>query len=50
MDVSAPCLENKLSKVSEQSGESHGAAAAAAQKECEEMAVNDSEETLCPRE
>lgn len=48
MDISGPCLENKLSKVSEQSGESHGAAAA--QKEHEEMAVNDSEETLCPRE
>lgn len=42
--VSVPCLETKLSKVSEWSGESHGAA----REEREMSAVDDSEATLCP--
>lgn len=52
MDTSPPCLESKLSKVSEQSSESHSAAATAAavRDELEALAVDNSEETLCVRE
>lgn len=48
MDAPPSCLETKLSKVSELSGESHGAAAAAAatRDEHDELRADDSGETL----
>lgn len=46
MDAPPSCLETKLSKVSENSGESHGAAAVAARDEHDGLPADDSDETL----
>lgn len=46
MDAPPSCLETKLSKVSELSGESHGAGAATTWGEHDELPADDSDETL----